>query len=63
MCGGGWLRDAGWRGFLLSCAGGMLWLFGGFGIGFVLGPPAVKLIIGVVLIYVFTRFAWAFWQA
>ena len=60
---GEWLRDAGWRRFLLSFAAGMLWVFGGFGIAFVLGPPAVKLIVGATLIYVFVRLAWAFWRA
>ena len=60
---GEWLRDAGWRRFLLSFAAGMLWVFGGFGIAFVLGPPAIKLIVGAALIYVFMRLTWAFWRA
>ncbi len=60
---GEWLRDAGWRRFLLSFAGGMLWVFGALGIAFVLGPPAIKLIAGAALIYEFTQLAWAFWRA
>lgn len=60
---GEWLHNAEWRRFLLSFAAGMLWVFGGFGIAFVLGPPAVKLIVGAALLYVSVRLSWAIWRA
>jgi len=60
---GAWWRDSAWRCFLLMLAGALLWLCGGFGIALVLGPPAVKLIFGVVLIYVAIRLSWSIWQA
>ena len=60
---GDWFRNAEWRRFLLSFAAGMLWVGGGFGIAFVLGPPAVKLIVGVTMIYVVMRLGLAFWRA
>lgn len=60
---GEWLRNADWRRFLLSFAAGLLWVFGGLGTAFVVGPPAVKLIVGTALIYLSVRLAWAFWRA
>lgn len=60
---GEWLRDAGWRRFLLSFAGGMLGVCGGFGIVFVLGPPAVKVIVGLALLYLIARLSWSICRA
>jgi hypothetical protein len=60
---GAWWHDPAWRRFLLVVTGAMLWLYGAFGIAFVLGPPAIKLIFGAALLYVTVRLAWSFWQA
>ncbi len=60
---GVWWRDPGWRRFLLMIAGALLWLYGGFAIAFVLGPPAVKLIFGATLFYVSVRLSWSVWRA
>jgi len=60
---GAWLRDAAWRSFLLMIAGALLWLYGGFGIAIVLGPPAVKIIVGTVLLYLSLRLIWSMWRA
>ena len=60
---GAWWRDAAWRSFLSMIAGALLWLYGGFGIALVLGPPAVKLIVGTVLLYLSIRLTWSMWRA
>lgn len=60
---GSWWSDPESRRFLLSFAAGMLCVFGGLGIAFVLGPPAIKLIVGAVLLYVTLRLTWSFWTA
>lgn len=60
---GAWWRDPVWRRFLLMIAGALLWLYGGFGIALVLGPPAVKLIVSAALLYVSVRLFWSVWRA
>jgi hypothetical protein len=60
---GAWLRDAGWRSFLLMVAGALLWLYGGFGIAIVLGPPAVKLIVAATMLYFSARLICSMWRA
>jgi hypothetical protein len=60
---GVWRHDPAWRRFLLMAAAALLWLYGAFAIAFVLGPPAIKLIVGAVLLYVTGRLTWSFWQA
>jgi hypothetical protein len=60
---GAWWRYSAWRRFLLMVAGALLWLYGGFGIAFVLGPPAIKLIVGAALLYLSARLSWSIWRA
>ena len=60
---GAWRRDTAWRRFLLIICGALLWLYGGFGIAFVLGPAAIKLIVGATVCYVSIRFGWSIWHA
>ena len=60
---GAWWHDPAWRRFLLMVAGALLWLYGGFGIALVTGPPAVKLIVGAALLYLSVRLSWSIWRA
>ncbi|HEX2095196.1 MAG TPA: hypothetical protein VHG28_22560 [Longimicrobiaceae bacterium] len=48
---GAWLRDARWRRRYITTAGGLMTFIGLFGIFFVLGPAAIKLILGGALLY------------
>jgi hypothetical protein len=52
-----------WRRFFLMMLGGFLVLFGIFGLFIVIGPPWIKLISIVALLYVMLRTAWGFWRA
>jgi hypothetical protein len=60
---GAWRHDRAWRRFLLMAAGALFWLYGGFGIALLLGPPAVKVIVGAALLYVSVRLSWSIWRA
>ena len=60
---GQWRRDPQWRRFLTAVAGGVLMVFGVFGIPLAIGPPVVKLLCMGALIYATVRTVWAFLQA
>ena len=60
---GAWLYDPAMRVFCVGVAGLMLLVLGGLGYFVVIGPPAVKLICGGAVVYVFGRMAWGFWKA
>jgi hypothetical protein len=60
---GAWWNDSAWRRFLLTMAGALLWLYGGFGIALVIGPPAIKVIVGASLLYVSARLLMLWIQA
>jgi hypothetical protein len=59
---GAW-RIPRWRRFFLMIMGGFLVLFGIFGLFTVIGPPWIKLISIVAILYATLRTAWAFWRA
>jgi hypothetical protein len=48
---GAWRRDSSWRTVFMMTAGGLLMLFGGFGIAVVAGPMVVKILCGGALLY------------
>ena len=58
-----WLRDPYLRVFCVGVIGLLLLVLGGFGYFAIIGPPTVKVICVGVLLYVFGRTAWGFWQA
>ena len=60
---GAWLRDPYLRVFCVGVIGLLLLVLGGFGYFAIIGPPTVKVICVGVLLYVFGRTAWGFWQA
>jgi hypothetical protein len=48
---GAWRRDSSWRTVFMMTAGGLMMLFGGFGIAVVAGPMVVKILCGAALLY------------
>lgn len=60
---GTWRTDKLWRRRFVAFAGGLMTVFGAFGSGFVVGPPAVILLVGGALLYAAVRLVWAFWHA
>ena len=60
---GTWLRDKSLWPILLGLLGTGLAAYGMFGYFFVVGPPLVKLLCGVTLIYATARTGWGFWKA
>jgi len=52
-----------WRRFFLMLLGGFLVLFGILGLFIVIGPPWIKLISIIAILYATLRTAWAFWRA
>jgi hypothetical protein len=60
---GAWRRDSSWAEFLLATAGGVMLYFGLFGMIFVVGPPVVRLMAGMVIVYGVVRLTWALARA
>jgi hypothetical protein len=60
---GAWWRDPVWRPFFILLASVLLLFVGGFGLSVLLGPPAVKIIVGAMCLYAAVRLVWAFWRA
>ena len=60
---GAWLRNSEWRRRFITTAGGLLLVFGIFGIIFVVGPAWIKLFAGGAALYALGRTAWGFWHA
>ena len=60
---GAWLREPEARMWVAGLIGLWLLVFGLFGFFFVIGPPAVKVIVAASVLYAFARFSWAFARA
>jgi hypothetical protein len=60
---GAWWRSSQWRQRLVITAGGLLMIFGGFGLAFVLAPASIKLLVGGAMLYALARLTWGFWRA
>lgn len=58
---GGW-RIPRWRRFFLMILGGFLVLLGILGLFIVIGPPWIKLVSILAILYAMLRTAWAFWR-
>jgi hypothetical protein len=60
---GVWLHNPTMRVYCAGVIGLLLVVLGGLGYFVVIGPPAVKVICGGVVVYAFGRTAWGFWKA
>lgn len=56
-------RDSRWRRRFCATAGGLMMVFGGFGVFFVIGPASIKLLVGGATLYALVRLTWGLWQA
>ena len=60
---GAWLRDPTWWPICFGTIGPLLAMIGAFGYFFIIGAPAVKVIVGTALVYALVRTAWGFAKA
>lgn len=60
---GAWRRERLWRRRFIVTAGGLMLFFGMFSSFFLIGPPSVKLLTGIAIIYALVCLTWAFWHA
>jgi hypothetical protein len=60
---GAWLTTPRWQRLFLMMAGGFCLMFGLFGLFIVIGPPWIKLVSILAILYATLRTVWAFWRA
>ncbi|MDQ5825101.1 MAG: hypothetical protein M3441_12975 [Chloroflexota bacterium] len=60
---GSWRHNRRWRVLFSMMLGAILTLFGTFSLLIVIGPPGVKFLLGLLLLYAVARTVWAMWRA